>query len=231
MIHRDNSQNPDAASPAKHTGSSHEPKPIKLPKPKLDRGTSVSSALQKRKTTREIGNKKLSLQTISNLLWAACGVNRTKGPFNISGRTAASASNSQEIDVYVLMKEGVYYFDPFAHLLAPVLQADLRPIAINHGQRSLIVKAPLNLIYVADLDKLVNSAGYQEPGLRDPEVQKSYYFVDTGMIAANVYLFAASHGLAAWFHNCNKPALAARLKLRPDQRVLFGQTVGYPKRK
>ena len=129
------------------------------------------------------------------------------------------------------MKEGVYYFDPLAHLLAPVLLADLRPIAINHGQRSLIVRAPLNLIYVADLDKLVNSAGYQEPGLRDPEVQKSYYFVDTGMIAANVYLFAASHGLAAWFHNCNKPALAARLKLRADQRVLFGQTVGYPKKR
>jgi hypothetical protein len=64
--------------------------------------------------------------------------------------------------------------------------------------------------------------------LRDPEVQKSYYFVATGLIAGNVYLLAASQGLAAWFHNCNKAGLAAELKLRPEQRVLFAQTVGYP---
>ena len=66
------------------------------------------------------------------------------------------------------------------------------------------------------------------PGLRDPDVQRSYYYVDAGMIAANVYLFAASLGLAAWFHNCDKPALAAKLNLRADQRALFAQTVGYP---
>ena len=205
--------------------------PIELPKPKFYGGTSVLKALQKRKTTREIGERKLPPQVLSNLLWAACGVNRKKGPFEIPGRTAASASNSQEIDVYVLMQEGVYLYDSFRHLLAPALQADLRPIAINPGQASLAVKAPLHLIYVADIDKLANTAGYQEPGLHDPEVQKSYYYVDTGMIAANVYLFAASHGLAAWFHNCNKPALAAKLNLRKEQRVLFGQTVGYPKKR
>lgn len=71
-------------------------------------------------------------------------------------------------------------------------------------------------------------ARLQEPGLKDAEVQKSYYYVATGLIAGNVYLFAASQGLAAWFHNCNKPELAALLKLRPEQRVLFAQTVGYP---
>ncbi len=168
---------------------------------------------------------------MSNLLWAAFGVNRKKGPFEIPGRTAASASNSQEIDVYLVMEEGVYHYDPFTHTIDPVLEADLRPIAINPGQAKLAVKAPLHLIYVADVDRLINTSGFQEPGLHDPEVQKSYYFVDTGMIAANVYLFAASHGLAAWFHNCNKPALASRLNLRPDQRVLFGQTVGYKKRR
>ncbi len=231
MIQKRNKNNSVAASAPENPADSHGLVQIVLPKPKLDSGTSVSKALQKRKTTREISERKLRLQTISNLLWAACGVNRKKGPFEITGRTAASASNSQEIDVYVLMQEGVYHYDPFRHQLDPVLEADLRPIAINPGQASLAAKAPFHLIYVADIDKLINSAGYQEPGLHDPEVQKSYYFVDTGMIAANVYLFAASHGLAAWFHNCNKPALAARLKLRPDQRVLFGQTVGYPKKK
>lgn len=202
---------------------------IILPKPKLDRRVSVAGALRKRKTTREISSRKLTLQQLSNLLWAACGVNRRKGPFDVPGRTAASASNSQEIDIYLVMQEGVYFYEPFHHMLHPVTSADLRPIGINPGQAGLVRNVPLHLIYVADVDRLVNTSGFQEPGLHDPEVQKSYYFVDTGMIAANVYMFAASHGLAAWFHNCNKPALAAQLKLRPDQRVLFGQTVGYPK--
>jgi hypothetical protein len=87
----------------------------------------------------------------------------------------------------------------------------------------------MGLIFVVDVAKY-SQARLQEPGLKDPEVQKSYYNVATGLIAGNVYLFAASQGLAAWFHNCNKPELNAELKLRPDQRVLFAQTVGYPAR-
>jgi hypothetical protein len=76
----------------------------------------------------------------------------------------------------------------------------------------------------------VHTSGFQEPGLHDPEVQKSYYYVDTGLIAGNVYLFAASQGLAAWFHNCDRVDLAKRLGLRADQRVLFGQSVGYARK-
>lgn len=231
MIHKNKKHKSLRSSNGKPPVSSHDPNPIVLPKPKLDHRTSVASALQKRRTTREIGNRRLSLQQLSNLLWAAFGVNRKKGPFDVPGRTAASASNSQEIDIYLVMQEGVYFYEPFHHMLYPVTPADLRPIGINPGQASLVRDIPLHLIYVADVDRLVNTSGFQEPGLHDPEVQKSYYFVDTGMVAANVYMFAASHGLAAWFHNCNKPALAAQLKLRPDQRVLFGQTVGYPKKK
>ena len=202
--------------------------PIELPKPKLDRSISVSKALQQRRTIREISDRKLSLQTLSNLLWAACGVNRKKGPFGIPSRTAASASNSQEIDLYVAMQEEIYLYDAFHHRLLPVLAGDLRQLAIGQGQADLIAKAPVQLLYVVDINKLTNTSGYQEPGLQDSEVQKSYYFVDTGLIAGNVYLFVASQGLASWFHNCNKPALSAKLPLRPDQRVLFGQTVGYP---
>ena len=89
-------------------------------------------------------------------------------------------------------------------------------------------EAPVRLIYVVDIDKLAHTSGFQEPGLRDPDVQRSYYYVDTGLIAANVYLFAASMGLAAWFHNCDKSQLSTKLNLHKDQRVLFGQTVGYP---
>ena len=177
-----------------------------------------------------MSEKKLSRQLLSNLLWAACGVNRKKGPFDIPGRTAASASNSQEIDLYVATREGMYLYDALHHGLIPVLADDLRSLALGEGQAALIARAPVHLIYIVDVNRLSNTSGYQEPGLQDPEIQKSYYFVDTGLIAGNVYLFAASHGLASWFHNCNKPALTAKLKLRADQRVLFGQTVGYPAR-
>lgn len=206
------------------------PGTIDLLKPKPDNGKLLFKAFKQRRTTREISEKPLPAQLLSNLLWAACGVNRKTGPFGLSGRTAASASNSQEIDLYVALKDGTYIYDPVNHTLIPVVADDLRAFAIGEGQLSIGDKAPVRLIYVADRYKLFNTAGYQEPGLKDPEIQKSYYYVDTGLIAANVYLFAASQGLAAWFHNCNKTVLAAKLKLNIDQRVLFGQTVGYPLR-
>jgi nitroreductase len=100
-------------------------------------------------------------------------------------------------------------------------------MAIGRGQNGAGAEAPVRLLYVVDVAKFA-AAGFQEPGLQDPETQKAYFYVDTGLIAGNVYLFAASHGLASWFHNCDKPSLARKLKLRPDQKVLFGQTVGYP---
>jgi len=203
-------------------------RPIKLPRPMLQPNRPIERALHLRRTTREISAKKLPLQTLSNLLWAACGVNRRKGPFGIPGRTAASASNSQEIDVYIALEEGTYLYDPFHHRLVPVVAGDLRRLAIGQGQAEAGAQAPVRLVYVADIDKLVHTSGYQEPGLRDPDVQRSYYYVDTGLIAANVYLFAASTGLAAWFHNCDKSQLPVKLNLHKDQRVLFGQTVGYP---
>jgi hypothetical protein len=204
------------------------PQPIELPRPALKPSRSLVRALQLRRTIREISDKKVRLQTLSDLLWAACGVNRKKGPFGIPGRTAASASNSQEIDVYVALPDAAYLYDPVHHRLVPAAAGDLRPLAIGRGQASAGAEAPVRLIYVADIDKLANTAGFQEPGLRDPDVQRSYYHVDTGLIAANVYLFAAAAGLAAWFHNCDRSALATKLGLRNDQRVLFGQTVGYP---
>jgi hypothetical protein len=184
-------------------------------------------ALQRRRTAREISDRKLPLKVLSNLLWAAWGVNRKRGPFGNSGRTAASASNSQEIDLYVAMREGVYLYNAFRHMLLPVVTGDLRPLAIGRGQADSVAEAPVQLIYVVDIYRLTHTSGFREPGLLDPEIQRSYYYVDTGLIAGNVYLYAASQGLAAWFHNCNRLALAARLKLRADQYVLFGQTVGY----
>ena len=149
-----------------------------------------------------------------------------KGRSRLPGSTAASASNSREIDLYVALEEGVYRYEPVPHALTLVSAEDLRALAIGKGQGKAGAQAAVRLIFVVDIDKF-SKAGFQEPGLNDPEVQKSYYFVDTGIIAANIYLFAASQGLAAWFHNCDKAALSTKLKLRGDQRVLFGQTVGY----
>jgi hypothetical protein len=199
--------------------------PIRLPAPSLKKGLTVPAALKKRCTVRSIGDKKLPLQMLSNILWAAAGINRQKGPFGMCGRTAASASNSQEIDVYATLPEGIYLYDAPSHTLRPVVSGDFRPSAIGAGQKGAGANAPLRLVYVVDIEKFKN-AGFQEPGLRDPETQKAYYFVDTGLIAGNVYLYAVSQGLAAWFHNCDKGALAKVLKLRPSQRILFGQTVG-----
>jgi Nitroreductase family. len=231
MIQTRNKMEYRAASLLEGAASSQGLLPIELPSPSLERDKSIVKALKQRKTIREISDKILSLQVLSNLLWAANGVNRKIGPFGIPGRTAASASNSQEIDLYVAMQEGVYLYDAFHHRLLPVVAGDLRALAIGPGQANFVTEAPVQLIYIADVHKLSNTSGYQEPGLQDPEIQKSYYYVDTGLIAGNVYLFAASQGLASWFHNCNKSGLAAKLNLRADQRVLFGQTVGYPVKK
>jgi len=221
-----NNKSPSADSAGKAGDGVLELPAITLLKPARGRSVSVYSSLRERKTIRSIGKKELSPQMLSNLLWAACGVNRKEGPFGVPGITAASASNSQEIDLYVALKEGVYLYDSAGHRLVPVVAGDLRALAIGRGQGSAGAEAPVRLIYVVDIEKF-GRAGFQEPGLKDSETQKAYYFVDTGLIAGNVYLFAASQGLAAWFHNCDKAALAKELKLRPGQRVLFGQTIGY----
>jgi hypothetical protein len=201
---------------------------IQLPAPAKSGTTSVFTALARRKTTREMSNAPLPVQELANLLWAACGVNRPRGPFGIPGRTAASASNSQEIDLYVALESGVYVYDAINNQLAPIVLQDLRVGALTPGQRGVNAKAPVQLIFVVDLDRLTHAAEFLEPALLEFEVQRSYYYVDTGIIAGNVYLFAAAQGLAAWFHNCHRSDLARRLRLRPEQRVLFAQSVGYP---
>jgi SagB-type dehydrogenase family enzyme len=212
-------------------GTATLPEAIILMEPKWDDGKTVLQALHERQTIREISDEKLPLQELSNLLWAASGVNRKEGPFGSSGRTSASASNSQEIDIYAAFEEGVYIYDAYNHKLVPVVAGDLRTFAVGQGQKGFGCQAPIRLIYVADIDKLENTSGFKEPGLQNPEVQKSYYFIDTGIIAGNVYLYAVSQGLASWFHNCDRKALEAKLNLRQDQRILFGHTVGYPVKK
>jgi len=201
---------------------------IPLPPPEREGGKSVLASLRLRRTERAIAEKKLPLQMLSDILWAASGINRRKGgPFGIPGRTATSASNSQEVDLYAALEEGIFRYEPGPHALYPVVAGDFRRLAISPGQRKMGDKAPVRLIYVVEIEKF-KEAGFQEPGLWDKETQKAYYYTDTGLMAGNVYLFAASRGLACWFHNCDREGLAAKLRLRPTQKALFGQTVGYP---
>ncbi len=199
-------------------------KPVALPKPETDGGKSVLAALKARKTTRNISARELPQQVLSNLLWAAFGVNREQGSFGKPGRTAASASNSQEIDLYVALPEGVYLYEAAAHRLVPVIAGDFR----NRAGRGAAASAPVNIFYVVDLSRYDTGPGQPDRRIGEPEVQKSYYYTDTGLIAGNVYLFAASQGLAVWFHNCNRDGAAKDFKLRAEQRILFAQTVGYP---
>ena len=201
-----------------------EIQPIVLPKAGKEGGKSVMASLLERKTTRAISSKELPMQVISNLLWAAFGVNRESGAFGKKGRTAPSASNSQEIDLYVAMPSGVYLYDAVQHSLIPVVAGDFRSLAVRRGVKT----APMNIFYVTDISRFDTGPAQPDRSIGDAEVQKSYYYTDTGFIAQNVYLFASSFGLAAWFHNCDKENTVREFRLKPTQHVLFAQTVGYP---
>jgi len=205
------------------SGLGQELKMITLVEPQRDGGKSVLAALWERKTTRDIGTEKLSAQMLSNLLWAAFGINRPNEPYRGPGRTAASASNSQEIDLYVALPKGVYLYEAKEHRLLPVAEGDFR----RRSGRRAASRAPVNIFYVVDIAKYAK-APFQEPGLKNTDVQKSYYYVATGLIASNVYLFAASQGLASHFHNCDRRNTPKDFKLRPEQHVLFAHTVGFP---
>jgi nitroreductase len=200
---------------------------IQLPEPAFEHSKSLFEALKLRRTVRTMRSGKLPLQILGDILWAAQGVNRRSGgPFNGAGRTSGSASNSQEVRVYVALEEGLYLYKPDSHSLQPVLAGDQRALAIGQGQASIGDQAPMRLIYVADLECFKHS-GFDEPRLHDVEGQKAYYYLDTGLVAQNVYLAAPALGLAAWFHNCNRAAVEKVLGLGSDELALFGQTVGY----
>lgn len=196
---------------------------ILLPEPEKVGGKSILACLNERRTTRNISSKELPIQIISNLLWAGFGINRDTASFGKHGRTAPSASNSQEIDLYVALPSAVYVYEPVEHQLLPVVKGDYRS---RSGRRSA-ASAPLNIFYVADLSKYDLGPSQPDRSIGDHEVQKSYYYTDTGFIAQNVYLFAASFGLAAWFHNCDKENTHKEFGLKSSQRILFAQTIGY----
>lgn len=171
------------------------------------------SAFNHRMTVRSYSGEKLPMQTLSNLLWAAFGINRPDGR-----RTAPSARNWQEIDIYVATADGVYLYDAGKNALDPVLTKDIRAMT---GTQAFVRDAPVNLVYVADYSK-VDAAG--------PDRQV-WVGADTGVIVENVYLFCASEGLATGVRAyVDRKPLTKELKLRPEQKIILAQSVGYPKK-
>jgi SagB-type dehydrogenase family enzyme len=190
-----------------------EPQPVQLPEPRTDGGRPLMQVLKERKSVRTFSSRELSDQILSDLLWAAFGVNRPDGK-----RTAPSAMNRQEIEIYVVTAKGTWLYDAKAQSLKPVAAGDLRSLA---GTQEWVKDAPLNLVYVADTARMDGD---------NDEAKTLYSGADTGFIAQNVYLYCASEGLGTVVRaSVDRPALAKALGLRPEQRIILAQTVGYPK--
>ncbi len=184
-----------------------------LPAPRTDGGLPLMEALKARHSSREFSPRPLPAQVLSNILWAANGVNRPAS----GKRTAPSAKDMREIAVYAVTADGAFLFDPDKHALRRIADGDLRALT---GVQDFVVHAPLNLVYVAD-------TGRMNVGAED---QRFYSQVDAGFVAENVYLYCASAGLATVVRaSIDRPALAAALGLKPEQRIILAQTVGYPR--
>ncbi len=197
-----------------HCALAQDLRPIELPKPDMEGGKPLMQVLKARQSGREFSPERLPPQVLSNLLWAAWGINRPDGR-----RTAPSASNRQEIEIYAATADGLYLYDAKAHRLQPVLAKDVRA---STGRQAFVSQAPLNLVYVADYSKM---------GKASEEDKNLYSAADTGFIAQNVYLYCASEGLATVGRGMvDRPAVAKAMNLRPDQRIILSQTVGYPKK-
>jgi SagB-type dehydrogenase family enzyme len=196
------------------TGSwAAELSPIKLPPPNLNSGKLLMQSLQARKSSRDFSTKKLPVEVLSNLLWAACGINRQDS----GKRTAPSAVNWQEIDVYVAMTDGLYLYHAKEHVLKPVIKQDIRALT---GKQKFVKDAPVNLIYVADYSRMGNA---------NAEEKISYSAADSAFIAQNVYLYCASEGMATVVRGLiDRDVLAKAMQLRDNQKIIFSQTVGYP---
>jgi nitroreductase len=180
--------------------------------PQTDGGMPLMKALKNRKTSREFAGKDLSAQQLSNLLWAACGINRA----DEKKRTAPSAMNYQEVDVYVTTAKGLFLYNYEKNTLTEILKEDIRA---KTGNQDFVKTAPLTLVYVADYDKMAKS---------DEKTKDNYAWADAAFISENVYLYCASEGLVtgvrAWI---DKDVLAKAMKLKPAQHIILAQCVGF----
>jgi hypothetical protein len=190
---------------------------IKLNPPDLNKGLSLMQALKKRKTNRDISDKKLTLQQLSDLLWAADGVNRSEGK-----RTSPAAMGIYCVDIYVVLPEGVFLYDAAKHELKPVAKGDFRKSA---GMQDFVFIAPVNLVYVFTLRNPKNAPPAPVP----EEKRKIWGDVEVGCIVQNVYLYCASEGLATVVRGMiDQKKFSEVIKVKPEQ-IVIAQTIGYPK--
>lgn len=187
---------------------------IKLPKVTDYKSMPLMETLKRRGSSREFSNKSLDMKTLSELLWAAFGINRPEQ----GKRTAPSAFNMQEIDIYAVLEKGVYLYDPRENSLIEVSDKDLR---VYTGIQKYVKSAPLNLVYVVDYKKMER--------VKDDMDKLMYASTDVGFIGQNVYLYCAAKGLVCVFRSSmEKKSFSKKIKLKSSQKVLYAQTVGYP---
>lgn len=192
---------------------SQELKSLQLPPPQMSGGKPLMEALKKRESLKSFNAEKIPLQILSNLLWAAWGINRP----DIGKRTAPSGRNEQEIDLYVVISEGVFLYDAKEHSLKQIVKENLQTVISKQQE---VIAAPVNLVFVADYARMAKT----------PENEKDFFSaVDTGYISQNVYLFCASEGLSTFaYYGVDRPILTGKIKLRPGQKIILGQAVGCP---
>ncbi|UCG31491.1 MAG: SagB/ThcOx family dehydrogenase [candidate division WOR-3 bacterium] len=184
-----------------------------LPEPRTTGGRPLMEVLRDRRSAREFSRKEIPLQMLSDMLWAAWGVNRPES----GKRTAPSAVNWQEIDIYVASAKGLHVYNASEHSLRQVLSDDIRGFT---GTQEFVKDAPINFIFVAD---------YARMGNRSQRDKDFYSAADAGFISQNVYLFCASEGLATVVRGAlNRGEMSKKMKLASEQKVILAQTVGYP---
>jgi len=184
-----------------------------LPPPVIPPQATLADALSRRASARAFASDPLSAEQLSALLWAAGGVNRP----TVGGRTAPSAHNWKEIDIFAVLAQGSYRCNANDHRLELVKAEDLRSLT---GTQDFVGRAPLNLVYVADFERAV------------PATSDERHFLigaDAGCMAQNVCLFCASTGLVTVVRGLvDRKRLAQALSLKPTQRIALAQTVGHP---
>lgn len=190
---------------------------LTLPSPSRTGGKPLMDALNERASSREFSDQDLSLQQLSDMLWAAWGINREAD----GKRTAPSSQNRQEMDVYVTLKSGLYRYDAEGNILKQIHNRDIRALT---GMQDFTATAPVNLIFVADLAK---RGLKEEQKITDTDLLSSW--ANTGFMAQNTYLFCASEGLACVIRGLiPRDNLAPEMGLSPLQVIILAQTVGYP---
>jgi len=191
---------------------------IQLPPPQKDLDFPLMKALEKRRTKRQWIQMDFTNQELSNLLWAACGITQQETNTNKSKRTAPSASNSQEIKVYIALPIGLFLYDEKCHQLIEILSEDIRE---HIGTQKIMKTVPAGLIYVSDYSK------FQTFFYKDDTRKWFISAADTGFISQNVYLYAAAANYnTAVLGLVDRDKLHQIMGLKENEKIIFTQAIG-----